>query len=77
MRIYEVDYFDGEDFVGAQLYSTLMKAESAVRYADNRAEILQWASIGDFIKNSHSEGDADNYWSDGEILDLLCNIDGE
>lgn len=29
MRIYEVDYWDGEDFVGAQLYSTIMKAESA------------------------------------------------
>lgn len=76
MRIYEVDYFDGEDFVGAQLYSTLMKAESAVKNADNRAEILQWASIGDFIKNSHDEG-SDDYWSDGEILDMLCDIDGE
>ena len=77
MRIYEVDYYDGEDFVGAKLFSTLMKAESAVKNADNRAEILQWASIGDFIKNSHNDDNSNNYWSDGEILDMLCDIDGE
>lgn len=77
MRIYEVDYFDDKGLVGAELYSTLMKAESAVKNADNRAEILQWASIGDFIKNSHNDDDSDNYWSDGEVLDMICGIDGE
>ena len=77
MRIYEVDYFDDKGFVGAELYSTLMKAESVVKNADNRAEILQWASIGDFIKNSHNDDDSDNYWSDGEVLDMICGIDGE
>lgn len=73
MKIYEVDYYDGEELVGIKLFTNQSLANTCVRYMvaeGRRAEKQTWNSIRDFVMGFYEDS-----WSDGEVLDLLCELD--
>lgn len=75
MKIFEVDYYDGEDVVGIKLFTNEILANDCVlkmRDEGKRAEKQTWHSIEHFIVGFQNEN-----WSDGEVLDLLCDLDGD
>lgn len=74
MKIFEVDYYDGEDLVGVKLFTNEILANDCVlkmRDEGKQAEKQTWANIKDFVVGSQNKD-----WSDGEVLDLLCELDG-
>lgn len=74
MKIFEVDYYDGEDLVGVKLFTNEILANDCVlkmRDEGKLAEKQTWANIKDFVVGSQNKD-----WSDGEVLDLLCELDG-